>query len=119
MTDSSPTRLWGMVFACSRMPLISRSSFCSSSSAFSFSRSDKLLPPKKTTPPCFTTLRDLWAHQDSNLDRIGYEPTALAVELWALAPLRRSYHDGCGDVCTSYSYSTKLLSRLERLGGRS
>src|SRR6266545_136474 len=27
---------------------------------------------------------ETWAHQDSNLDLIGYEPTALAVELWAL-----------------------------------
>src|SRR6266511_1888527 len=27
-----------------------------------------------------------WAHQDSNLDLIGYEPTALAVEQWALRP---------------------------------
>ena len=24
-----------------------------------------------------------WAHQDSNLERAGYEPAALAVELWA------------------------------------
>ena len=26
-----------------------------------------------------------WAHQDSNLERAGYEPAALTVELWALA----------------------------------
>ena len=24
-----------------------------------------------------------WAHQDSNLERAGYEPAALTVELWA------------------------------------
>lgn len=24
-----------------------------------------------------------WAHQDSNLERTGYEPVALTVELWA------------------------------------
>ena len=28
-----------------------------------------------------------WAHQDSNLERAGYEPAALTVELWA----RRNY----------------------------
>ena len=32
----------------------------------------------------------LWAHQDSNLDLIGYEPTALTVELWALPPWWRA-----------------------------
>ena len=25
-----------------------------------------------------------WAHQDSNLERAGYEPAALTIELWAL-----------------------------------
>jgi hypothetical protein len=24
-----------------------------------------------------------WAHQDSNLERAGYEPAALTIELWA------------------------------------
>ena len=24
----------------------------------------------------------LWVHQDSNLEPIGYEPTALTIELW-------------------------------------
>ena len=24
-----------------------------------------------------------WAHQDSNLERTGYEPVALTIELWA------------------------------------
>ena len=27
-------------------------------------------------------LRLLWVHQDSNLEPIGYEPTALTIELW-------------------------------------
>src|SRR5215510_11741794 len=31
-----------------------------------------------------------WAHQDSNLERAGYEPAALTVELWARFILRRS-----------------------------
>src|SRR5262245_33150408 len=26
---------------------------------------------------------EIWAHQDSNLERAGYEPAALTVELWA------------------------------------
>src|SRR5216684_3864208 len=30
-----------------------------------------------------------WAHQDSNLERAGYEPAALTVELWARTILRR------------------------------
>src|SRR5262245_23469562 len=30
-----------------------------------------------------------WAHQDSNLERAGYEPAALTVELWARSILRR------------------------------
>ncbi len=29
-----------------------------------------------------------WAHQDSNLERAGYEPAALTIELWARS---RSY----------------------------
>src|SRR6476469_4466880 len=28
-----------------------------------------------------------WAHQDSNLERAGYEPAALTVELWARSSL--------------------------------
>ena len=34
----------------------------------------------------FRDLLCLWAHQDSNLDPIGYEPTALTVKLWAPVP---------------------------------
>ena len=26
----------------------------------------------------------MWVHQDSNLEPIGYEPTALTIELWTL-----------------------------------
>ena len=30
-----------------------------------------------------TSVSEGWAHQDSNLERAGYEPAALTVELWA------------------------------------
>ena len=29
------------------------------------------------------SILEKWAHQDSNLERAGYEPAALTVELWA------------------------------------
>jgi hypothetical protein len=32
-----------------------------------------------------------WAHQDSNLERAGYEPAALTVELWARHSLAFPY----------------------------
>src|SRR5262249_61784337 len=41
-----------------------------------------------------------WAHQDSNLERAGYEPAALTIELWAQDSLqspvvsRQSYPTG-------------------------
>src|SRR5436853_7603525 len=34
-----------------------------------------------------------WAHQDSNLERAGYEPAALTVELWARSIVTKS---ACG-----------------------
>ncbi len=32
---------------------------------------------------CNIPREKVWAHQDSNLERAGYEPAALTVELWA------------------------------------
>ena len=32
----------------------------------------------------------MWAHQDSNLGRAGYEPAALTAELWAHYSLQQS-----------------------------
>ena len=34
-------------------------------------------------PPRVTRVEAGWAHQDSNLERAGYEPAALTIELWA------------------------------------
>ena len=34
-----------------------------------------------------------WAHQDSNLERAGYEPAALTVELWARTILLSDDYD--------------------------
>ena len=33
-----------------------------------------------------------WAHQDSNLERAGYEPAALTVELWARSIVQQPEH---------------------------
>src|SRR5438105_15609615 len=66
---------------------ILRSTCCSSSSAFSFSRDNVCLPG-----PAFSPLRpemsmrcvtSVWARQESNLHATGYEPDALTVELRA------------------------------------
>src|SRR5436853_3596278 len=35
-----------------------------------------------------------WAHQDSNLERTGYEPAALTVELWARSKVYRLQASG-------------------------
>src|SRR3982751_1485409 len=35
-----------------------------------------------------------WAHQDSNLERAGYEPAALTVELWARSIVTKKREDG-------------------------
>ena len=37
----------------------------------------------KLSVPCQSGVSKWWAHQDSNLERAGYEPAALTVELWA------------------------------------
>src|SRR5207244_13596160 len=44
-----------------------------------FSRDERL--ERSQSPPPARERR--WAHQDSNLERAGYEPAALTVELWA------------------------------------
>ena len=36
-----------------------------------------------------------WAHQDSNLERAGYEPAALTIELWARRPVYRTCCQPC------------------------
>src|SRR5690349_23520891 len=58
-------------------------------------------------------VRGNWAHQDSNLERAGYEPAALTVELWArtsVTPLAR----------TSFEERTQLAAarRMAQLAQR-
>src|SRR5574342_614837 len=82
---STSTRRRGTPSASAWASFNSRSTCCSSSSAFSFSRSDTV-----SILSCQAFVPTGWAHQDSNLDRIGYEPRALAVELWALLVLHEA-----------------------------
>jgi hypothetical protein len=35
-----------------------------------------------------------WAHQDSNLERAGYEPAALTIELWAQLMVPQKKQEG-------------------------
>src|SRR5262249_37290866 len=46
---------------------------------------DRLLPPPRLRRDTFAcgASGGWWAHQDSNLERAGYEPAALTIELWA------------------------------------
>src|SRR5574342_409466 len=82
---STSTRRRGTPSASAWASFNSSAACCSSSSAFSFSRSDTV-----SILSCQAFVPTGWAHQDSNLDRIGYEPRALAVELWALLVLHEA-----------------------------
>ena len=53
------------------------------------------LPTSHFTLPLQASARqtsdfEMWAHQDSNLGRAGYEPAALTAELWAHYSLQQS-----------------------------
>src|SRR5688572_28310983 len=58
-----------------------------------------------------------WAHQDSNLERTGYEPVALTIELWARSPV---YQSGLIDFSPGIGTSTsgRRGARTTRRRGR-